>query len=139
MLAGGIASLVAAIAQDFALLVVARTLSGLFFAAVVPTAITYLADTIGAERRQHALAVMMAFATSGLAAATIAGGVAAELIGWRAAFVATRWSPRRSWSCCGGSPSPRERGPPRRSRRIASAPAAAGSASSSGSPSSRAR
>ena len=89
VLAGGLASLVAAAAQDFALLVAARTLSGLFFAAVVPTAITYLADTIGADRRQHALAVMMAFATSGLATATVAGGVAAEVIGWRAAFVAT--------------------------------------------------
>jgi predicted MFS family arabinose efflux permease len=89
VLAGGLASLVAAVAQNFALLVAARTLSGLFFAAVVPTAITYLADTIDADRRQHALAVMMAFATSGLATATIAGGVAAELIDWRAAFVAT--------------------------------------------------
>src|SRR5687768_2934418 len=71
VLAGGLASLVAAVAQSFALLVVARTLSGLFLAAVVPTAITYLADTIGHDRRQHALAVMMAFATSGLATATI--------------------------------------------------------------------
>ena len=89
VLAGGLASLVAAAAQDFALLVVARTLAGLFFAAVVPTAITYLADTIGTDRRQHALAVMMAFATSGLAAATVASGVAAELVGWRAAFAGT--------------------------------------------------
>jgi predicted MFS family arabinose efflux permease len=89
VLAGGLASLVAAVAQNFLLLVAARTLSGLFFAAVVPTAITYLADTIDDDRRQHALAVMMAFATSGLATATIAGGVAAELIGWRAAFVTT--------------------------------------------------
>jgi predicted MFS family arabinose efflux permease len=89
VLAGGLASLVAAVAQDFLVLAIARTFSGLFFAAVVPTAITYLADTIGSDRRQHALAVMMAFATSGLAAATIFGGVAAELVGWRWAFVAT--------------------------------------------------
>ena len=89
VLAGGLASLVAAFAQEFALLVVARTLAGLFFAAVVPTAITYIAETIGSDRRQQMLAVMMAFATSGVAAATVAGGVAAEIVSWRGAFVAT--------------------------------------------------
>jgi predicted MFS family arabinose efflux permease len=89
VLAGGLASLVAAVAPSFALLLAARTLSGLFFAAVVPTAITYIGDTVGPQRRQQSLVVMMAYATSGLAVATIVGGVAAQLIGWRAAFVAT--------------------------------------------------
>ena len=89
VLAGGLASLVAAVAQDFALVVVSRTLAGLFFAAVVPTAITYIAETVRSDRRQQCLAVMMAFATSGVAAATIIGGVFAELWSWRAAFVAT--------------------------------------------------
>ena len=46
-------------------------------------------DTIGADRRQHALAVMMAFATSGLARRRSSAGVAAEFLGWRAGFVAT--------------------------------------------------
>jgi predicted MFS family arabinose efflux permease len=88
VLAGGVASLVAAVAPTFEVLVVARTLSGLFFAAVVPTAITYIGDTVDASRRQHALAVLMAFATSGLAIATIVSGVFAEFVSWRAAFLA---------------------------------------------------
>lgn len=89
ILAGGLASLLAALAPTFELLVVARTLGGFFFAAVVPTAITYIGDTVNAARRQHALAIVMAFSTSGLAAAAVLGGVAAEFVSWRAAFVAT--------------------------------------------------
>ena len=89
VLAGGVAALVAAAAPTFALLVVARTLGGLFFAAVVPSAITYIGDTVHVARRQHALAIVMAFSTSGLAAAAVVGGVAAEFVSWRAAFVVT--------------------------------------------------
>jgi predicted MFS family arabinose efflux permease len=86
---GCLSCVVAATASDFAVLVVARTLAGLFFAALVPTAITYIGDTVPLARRQHALVLLMAFATSGLACATIAGGVAAEFVDWRAAFAAS--------------------------------------------------
>ncbi|HEX8122844.1 MAG TPA: MFS transporter [Solirubrobacteraceae bacterium] len=89
VLAGGLASVVATVAPGFAVLLVARTLAGLFFAAVVPTAITYLGDTVADARRQHALVLLMASATSGLAIATVASGVAAEVVGWRAAFGAS--------------------------------------------------
>ena len=89
LLGGLVTSVVAAMAGGFALLLVARTLAGFFFAAVVPTAITYIGDTVGPERRQQALVHMMAFATSGLACATVAAGVAAEVLDWRAAFVAS--------------------------------------------------
>jgi predicted MFS family arabinose efflux permease len=89
LLGGAVTSVVAAVAGGFALLLVARTLAGFFFAAVVPTAITYLGDTVGPERRQQALVHLMAFATSGVACATIAAGVAAQFVGWRAAFVAS--------------------------------------------------
>jgi predicted MFS family arabinose efflux permease len=86
---GGLSCMLAAATTDFGVLVAARTVAGLCFGALVPTAITYLGDTLRAERRQHALAVLMAFATAGVAAGTIFGGVAAQLLSWRVAFIAS--------------------------------------------------
>ncbi len=84
---GALACVVAAAAQDIGVLIVARTFAGLFFAALVPTAITYIGDTVDLGHRQHALTIMMAFATAGIASATIVGGLAAQLLSWRYAFV----------------------------------------------------
>lgn len=89
VVAGGVSCVVAALAPTFAVLLVARTLAGLFFAALVPSAITYIGDTVDLARRQNALVLLMAFATSGLACATVVGGLAAELVDWRAAFAAS--------------------------------------------------
>jgi predicted MFS family arabinose efflux permease len=86
---GGLACVVAVVAQDLGLLIAARALAGVFFAAVVPTAMTYIGDTVRLDQRQHALAILMAFSTSGIASATVVAGVAAELLSWRAAFVAS--------------------------------------------------
>ncbi|HYF25512.1 MAG TPA: MFS transporter [Baekduia sp.] len=85
--AGGAVCVVAALAPTFGLLLAARTLAGFFFAAVMPTAMTYTGDTVGLDRRQHALAVLMAAATTGVASGTAVSGVAASVLDWRAAFL----------------------------------------------------
>lgn len=83
----GLACLAAALAPTLALLIGARVASGALFAAVVPAAITYIGDTVAVASRQHALALMMASATSGTALATLISGVIAQLADWRLAFV----------------------------------------------------
>ncbi len=87
VIAGGVCCLVAAAAPSFAVLLVARTLGGVLFAAIVPTAVTYIGDTVEEGNRQHALTLTIAAASAGIAAATIVGGLCAQLISWRAAFV----------------------------------------------------
>ncbi|HEY5142234.1 MAG TPA: MFS transporter [Solirubrobacteraceae bacterium] len=84
---GALACVVAAAARDIGVLILARTVAGLFFAALVPTAITYIGDTVDLRHRQHALTIMMAFATAGIASATVVGGVAAQVLSWRWAFL----------------------------------------------------
>jgi predicted MFS family arabinose efflux permease len=86
---GGIAALVSATAPTIAVLMIGRGLAGLFFAAAMPTAMTYIGDTVAERDRQPRLAVLMAFATAGVATGTIVGGVVAELWSWRIAFLAS--------------------------------------------------
>ena len=87
---GGLCAVLAALAPSFGVLVGARFLAGAFFAAVAPTAVVYLGDAVdGHRRRQHALALVMAWATGGIAVATITAGICAQLIDWRVAFALT--------------------------------------------------
>jgi predicted MFS family arabinose efflux permease len=87
LIGAAIASAASALAPTLALLIVARALAGLFFGATIPTALVYLGDTVPIARRQSALADLMAFSASGLAAATAIGGVAVGVVGWRVVFV----------------------------------------------------
>jgi len=89
IIAGGICCVVAAVSPSFTVLIVSRTVSGLLFAAIVPTVVTYIGDTVEVEHRQHALTLTIASASAGIAVATIVGGLCAQLISWRAAFLAT--------------------------------------------------
>jgi predicted MFS family arabinose efflux permease len=84
---GGIACVVAAAAPSLAVLLVARGLAGVFFAAIVPTSITYTGDTVAEGSRQHALALLMAAATAGTATATIVSGAVVQVAGWREPFL----------------------------------------------------
>lgn len=86
---GGLACLGAALAPSILVLILARGVAGLFFAAAMPTAMTYVGDTVAVRDRQPALAILMAFATAGVASGTIVGGAVAELWSWRAAFLAS--------------------------------------------------
>ena len=89
IIAGGICCVVAAVSPSFTVLIVSRTVSGILFAAIVPTVVTYIGDTVDVEHRQHALTLTIASASAGIAVATIVGGLCAQLISWRAAFLAT--------------------------------------------------
>jgi len=83
---GGVACAVAAVTSDFGLLVASRAVAGLCFAALIPTSITYVADAVRGPRQQHALAVLMASSSAGIACATVMAGLFAELATWRLAF-----------------------------------------------------
>ena len=89
IVAGGICCVVAAISPSFTVLIVSRTVSGVLFAAIVPTVVTYIGDTVDVKHRQHALTLTIASASAGIAVATIIGGLCAQLLSWRAAFLAT--------------------------------------------------
>lgn len=86
---GGLAALVSAVAPNVAVLLLGRGLAGLFFAAAMPTAMTYVGDTVAERDRQPKLAVLMAFATAGVAAGTIISGALAQFWSWRVAFLAS--------------------------------------------------
>ncbi len=88
--AGGLCAVLAALSPSFGVLVGARFLAGAFFAAVAPTAVVYLGDAVTEHApRQHALALVMSWATGGIAVATITAGVCAQLLDWRVAFALT--------------------------------------------------
>ena len=86
---GGLAALVSAVAPTVAVLMIGRGLAGLFFAAAMPTAMTYVGDTVSERERQSKLAVLMAFATAGVACGTVVGGALAQFWSWRVAFLAS--------------------------------------------------
>jgi predicted MFS family arabinose efflux permease len=79
---------VSALAPNLTVLIAARALAGGLFAAVIPAALVYIGDTVGMSYRQKALADLMAASAVGTALATVLGGLAAYLDGWRLAFAA---------------------------------------------------
>jgi predicted MFS family arabinose efflux permease len=76
-----------ALAPNLPLLVAARALTGGFFAAVIPTSLVYIGDTVQITDRQRAMADLMAATAAGTALATAGAGIAATLGAWRLAFV----------------------------------------------------
>ena len=89
IVAGALCCVAAALAPSFIVLLGARTCSGILFAAIVPTVVTYIGDTVAVDERQHALTLTIASASAGIAVATVVGGLCAQLITWRAAFLVT--------------------------------------------------
>jgi predicted MFS family arabinose efflux permease len=83
-----VAGVVSALAPNLTVLIAARALAGGLFAAVIPAALVYIGDTVGMSYRQKALADLMAASAVGTALATVLGGLAAYLDGWRLAFAA---------------------------------------------------
>ena len=79
---------VSALAPNLTVLIAARALAGGLFAAVIPASLVYIGDTVGMSYRQKALADLMAASAVGTALATVLGGLAAYLDGWRLAFAA---------------------------------------------------
>jgi len=81
-----ISGLSSAFAPSFALLTVARALTGAFFGAIIPASITYVGDTTGPRHRQSALSDLMAAVAIGTALATAAAGILGQLVNWRIVF-----------------------------------------------------
>jgi predicted MFS family arabinose efflux permease len=80
------AGILSSLAPNLSVLIVARALAGGLFAAVIPASLVYIGDTVGMGSRQKALADLMAASAVGTALATVLGGLAAYLDGWRVAF-----------------------------------------------------
>src|SRR5215204_1181245 len=83
-----VAGVFSSLAPNLTVLIVARALAGGLFAAVIPASLVYIGDTVGMGSRQKALADLMAASAVGTALATVLGGLAAYLEGWRVAFAA---------------------------------------------------
>jgi predicted MFS family arabinose efflux permease len=83
-----VAGVLSALAPNLTVLIAARAFAGGLFAAVIPASLVYIGDTVGMGSRQKALADLMAASAVGTALATVLGGLAAYLDGWRIAFAA---------------------------------------------------
>ncbi|MDB4974375.1 MAG: putative arabinose efflux permease, family [Myxococcaceae bacterium] len=71
---------------SFAMIVLLRALTGAAAAALIPLTIAYIGDTVAYEKRQAALAMLMASAGAAQAFSTSAGGTIAAFVSWRTVF-----------------------------------------------------
>ena len=88
LFAAAVVGVLSALAPNLTVLIATRALAGGLFAAVIPASLVYIGDTVGMDSRQKALADLMAASAVGTALATVLGGLAAYLDGWRVAFAA---------------------------------------------------
>lgn len=80
-------SLACATATSLDGLIAFRVLSGIAAAGVTPLAMAWIGDNVPYERRQEVLAQLIGATTLGLIAGQSLGGVLADSLGWRSAFV----------------------------------------------------
>ncbi|MCP5266792.1 MAG: MFS transporter [Burkholderiaceae bacterium] len=69
------------------LLIVFRFLTGAVCAAIIPIALAWIGDSVDFSIRQQTLARFAAATTGGLIAGQVIGGLFADTLGWRAAFL----------------------------------------------------
>ena len=86
-LAAALASLLCALAPGLAVLEGARLLTGSIAAAIIPLSMAWVGDTVPYERRQATLARFLNGTILGLILGQAMGGLLADTLGWRAAFV----------------------------------------------------
>jgi predicted MFS family arabinose efflux permease len=82
-----VGSVACAMAQSVEGLVASRALSGIAAAGVTPLVMAWIGDNVPYERRQEVLAQLIGATTLGLIAGQSLGGVLADSLGWRSAFV----------------------------------------------------
>jgi predicted MFS family arabinose efflux permease len=115
LLGAATAGLAAALAPNLAALTVARAATGGFFSAVIPASLVYVGDTWPSEVRQRPLSDLLAATALGTGLATLGAGLAADLLGWRAALALTALAGGALWVALGRLPepawSPATRGP----------------------------
>src|SRR5690625_5074557 len=81
-----VCGLCSACAPNLIILMIARALTGAFFGAIVPAAITHVGDTTELKSRQSSLSDLMAAIAIGTALATAAAGILGQIMGWRVVF-----------------------------------------------------
>jgi len=85
-LASVIGSAMAALANSFDLLLLARLLSGATSAGIIPLSMAWIGDNVAYQERQATLARLLFGLVMGMAAGQVIGGVFADVLGWRWAF-----------------------------------------------------
>lgn len=86
-LASVVGSLGSAAATGLAALIACRVLTGVTAAAIIPLAMAWIGDHTRYEERQAVLARFLTGQILGLACGQLMGGVLADWVGWRGAFV----------------------------------------------------
>lgn len=81
------ASLACALAPDLATLNTLRFINGAACAGLIPLSLAWIGDNIPIERRQQTLASFASASVAGLVLGQASGGIFADTIGWRWAFV----------------------------------------------------
>ncbi|MEY9934970.1 putative MFS family arabinose efflux permease [Catenulispora sp. GP43] len=81
-----IAGLASAVVPGMALLTVCRCVAGFAFGAAVPSSLSFVGDAVAPERRQNALADLMAALGLGSGLAALFAGVVAHWLSWRLVF-----------------------------------------------------
>jgi predicted MFS family arabinose efflux permease len=83
----GVANALAAAAPDLGALVLAKGLAAGFAAALLPTSLVYVGDTVTFTRRQQMIANMLAAGALGIAIANVAAGLLSRFATWRLVFL----------------------------------------------------
>ena len=86
MFIAAVASLACAAAPGLTALTVARFLTGMGAAAVIPLSLAFIGDNVGYERRQLVLGRFMASTLSGQMLGPLVAGALSELLSWRMVF-----------------------------------------------------
>jgi predicted MFS family arabinose efflux permease len=83
---GSLASAACALAQEFNVLLLARALAGASMASMMPLSMAWIGDNVAYQHRQPVLARFLVGQIAGIAVGQAAGGIATDLLSWRAPF-----------------------------------------------------
>ena len=84
--AATLGSIACALAPDLRSLELARLLTGVFCAAIIPMSIAWVGDVVPLQQRQATLARLSTGTITGMIVGQVAGGLLADWVSWRAAF-----------------------------------------------------
>jgi YNFM family putative membrane transporter len=86
-LASAVGCLLATLATSLDTLVIARVVTALFAAAIIPMAMAWTGDAVAYDRRQETLARVGLGTTMGIMGGQLLGGLLTDTLGWRWAFL----------------------------------------------------
>ena len=84
---GALASAACALAPTFAVLLIARGFAGASMASMMPLSMAWIGDNVPYDQRQPVLARFLMGQITGIAFGQAVGGIATDLLSWRAPFV----------------------------------------------------